>query len=476
MDVERGSGREEKLGLRGARAGAIGASRAATKSKENEWSVSGLGYDGLPSTCARPPSTSTNRFREVHYGASESSHPPKRRPTSRLDINTNCRTSFSEATTSKITPSEATPTPKDALLEVQQIKPAPDAERSWFVDQNVVSDGALTLLTIFDPAFLILSLLSAPSLRGMDAFLSAADLWDKVSEVEWGGKENEGESDGKGVEMREDVLRFADLECVQRRMAACCEVKEHDGVNLYRYSPTLALTLLQTKIDALSEAEGRNGLFGPYEKTTLGEAKAEAAEEDAKEGMAAKSAASGRPHPTVSRALAREGLGDGVGLSEAIQKETRQKSAIGILSNYLPPPLSAALLASYSFPLLTAHLSLSSTTTSSVLGMTYLPGRRNDGSVPASSSNGFGAAAAERDKKRKLESARTSRGVKELKGVNTKGMMKLTDMFKKGPVVKKVVEKKAADDGDGEKEAKKRKVEGGEEKEGVRKSPRRSKG
>lgn len=134
----------------------------------------------------------------------------------------------------------ASTAPKDALLEVQQIKPGADAERSWFVDQAVVSgpspspsrilpraylhpvpvDGALTLLTPFDPLFLLLVLLSAPSLHGTDAFLPAADLWDKVSDVEWGG-----DAVTQGVEMREDVLKFAEMECVQRRLVQCCETK-----------------------------------------------------------------------------------------------------------------------------------------------------------------------------------------------------------------------------------------------------------
>lgn len=73
--------------------------------------------------------------------------------------------------------------------------------------------------------------MSAPSLRGTDAFLPASDLWDKVSDVEWGE-----DAVKEGVEMREGVLRFAEMECVQRRLAQCCETKGASfslGLNLH---------------------------------------------------------------------------------------------------------------------------------------------------------------------------------------------------------------------------------------------------
>lgn len=192
--------------------------------------------------------------------------------------------------------------------------------------------------------------------------------------------------------------------------------------------------------------------------------------------------------------------------------ETRQKSAITILGNYLQPSLSLNLLASYtsvlsllfplppvaplpllpsfppspshlplhrptpfpphSFPLLTTHLAQNSSTTSSVLGSTYLPGRGSSTGTPGGGGGGAGTAAAERDKKRKAESARTSRGVKELANVSKKGMMKLEDMFKRAPAKKVQPSKPDAE----EPATKKRKVEEKEKVEGVRKSPRKSKG
>ena len=73
---------------------------------------------------------------------------------------------------------------------------------------------------------------------------------------------------------------------------------------------------------------------------------------------------------------------------------------------------------------------LESTTTSSVLSTTYLPGRSSSLALGDEiSGNGFGAAAAAA-KKRKLE-AKGSRGVEMLKKVSTRGMKSLSDMWKK---------------------------------------------
>lgn len=91
---------------------------------------------------------------------------------------------------------------------------------------------------------------------------------------------------------------------------------EHDGTILYRFSAAKALSVLRAKMDALAEPNGPQSLFGAYESTQLGEVKPEVEGETPIADVA-------KPHPTVSRGLAREGCGDGVGLSEAIQRGAR---------------------------------------------------------------------------------------------------------------------------------------------------------
>lgn len=78
---------------------------------------------------------------------------------------------------------------------------------------------------------------------------------------------------------------------------------------------------------------------------------------------------------------------------------------------------------------------LESTTTSSVLSTTYLPGRASSSALGDEiTGNGFGAAAAAA-KKRKLD-AKGSRGVEMLKKVSTRGMKNLADMFSAVPKAK----------------------------------------
>lgn len=97
---------------------------------------------------------------------------------------------------------------------------------------------------------------------------------------------------------------------------------------------------------------------------------------------------------------------------------------------FVPPPCHLHLLLIQflrRFPALEVHLA--STTTSSVLSSTYLPGRGSSNGEGAEGGNGFGAAAA-KEKKRKAD-AKGSQGVEALKKVNTKGMKKLDFFFTK---------------------------------------------
>ncbi|KAI5480417.1 ribonuclease H2, subunit B [Pseudohyphozyma bogoriensis] len=315
------------------------------------------------------------------------------------------------------------------LLEVQQIRPDTDKSRSWFVDQAVVSDGSLTVLTPFDPLFLVISLLSHLPAARQTNYLSLPDLFDALSTLKYappissdGGKgkgKEENEEEEEEGEMAEDIVKLGALECVKQRLDKCCEIQEYEGTTLYRLSLPLTIALLQAKVDRLA-----SGLYGAYESTSLAEVTPVGKEEDGSKDD--------KKFPTVSRGLGREGAGDGKGFSEELQLETRQKNSIAILANYLPPALAHKLSDTYSFKALKLHLATH--TTSSVLSTTYLPGR---GSSNGGEPSGGGTAAAERAKKVKAENAKKSRGVRELESVNKKGMQTLTAMFAKKPAVKK---------------------------------------
>ncbi|KDE02563.1 hypothetical protein MVLG_06898 [Microbotryum lychnidis-dioicae p1A1 Lamole] len=67
------------------------------------------------------------------------------------------------------------PSGQGALFEVQRVDQA-GTTRTWFVDQEVVNDGSLLLLTPFDPLFLIISYLSLISPK----FMPYQHLWETV--------------------------------------------------------------------------------------------------------------------------------------------------------------------------------------------------------------------------------------------------------------------------------------------------------
>ncbi|GAA6010285.1 hypothetical protein JCM11491_006249 [Sporobolomyces phaffii] len=299
----------------------------------------------------------------------------------------------------------------DGILEAQKIALDADKQRSWFLEEEVVSDGNLSLFAPFDPVFLVLSYLSTLP----NHFVSYPDLWEAVSQQRFApptekGEKEQGEPDAS---FADDLVKLSQLDCVKARLEKVCETQTYDSTTLYRLSPSLALEVLKAKVDAL--ADSIDGIFGTYESTEPGERR--------------NAVDSVKPFPTVSRGMGKEGVGSGQGLSEQIQRESRQKYAVSIIANYLPPALGRTLLSAYTFTALNEFLT--SNSSSSFLGTTYLPGRASSkvGADAAATSLGGGNAAAAA-KKRKLE-AKGSRGVEALKKVNTKGMKSLAEMFGK---------------------------------------------
>ncbi|GAA5854086.1 hypothetical protein JCM8547_008220 [Rhodosporidiobolus lusitaniae] len=316
----------------------------------------------------------------------------------------------------------------DALLEVQKIQLEADKQRCWFIEEDICSDGSLTLFTPFDPLFLALSYISQLPSR----YLSYEDCWEAIAAHKWEVEgEEKSETEGE-TPFAENLGRLRRIKCVRERFEKVCESQEHEGTTLYRLSQPAVLSLLQAKVDALVDVS--QGVFGPLESTSPGEEKPKTVAE----GEEGSPATSSRRFETVTRGLGKEVVGSGHGLSEEIQTEARQKYAIGIIANYLPPAVAQTLLSAYSFPALTTYLS--STSNSSVLGTTYLPGR---GAAKLEAAELGGGSAA---KKRKAEASKGSRGVEALKKVNTKGMATLASMFAKQPKAKPAEKKEAEED------------------------------
>lgn len=101
---------------------------------------------------------------------------------------------------------------------------------------------------------------------------------------------------------------------------------DHESTVLYRLSLDLVTSVLRAKVDSLTDPE--TGIFGPLESITLGtrkevevptEVKAEGSLQESQEVKEVKDTSATSQFPTVSRGLAREGLGDGQGVSLEIQ-------------------------------------------------------------------------------------------------------------------------------------------------------------
>lgn len=330
------------------------------------------------------------------------------------------------------------------LLEVQAINATGDRQRSWFVgDDTVVGDGKMLLLTPFDPVFLLVRILlvvssqksksdpgpmdltsgdaSTPkrSLPYDDIFESAAELMRypvHTTGDDKGGVETDSASSGAAdMQLYDDMTAFGRLDCVKAAATAICQVQEiHADLSTYRLDLEKLLAVLRGKVAQLATKEA-------FEAS-----------------------------PTLARLLAKEGVGDGQGISPEVQLEARQRAALDILAGFLPKDVTAALRATYTFPHLAAYLE--STSSSSVLSVDYLPGMSTPalsaassssslGSLPSSSSATFGmrrsgssgsmsGSTAGDSKKRKPAE---SNGVRQLKKASTRGMSPLTSFFQKKP-------------------------------------------
>ncbi|KAK4058820.1 hypothetical protein OIO90_000266 [Microbotryomycetes sp. JL221] len=309
----------------------------------------------------------------------------------------------------------------DSLLEVQRIRPDTDKQKSWFVDQDVLSDGTLGLLTPFDPLWLIISILASVPQR----FMQYAELWEWAAQHVTSGSNSDDtlRNEREQEFIAQDIVTFGQLDCVKRRLEQVCDTQTHESTTLYRISQPKTLDVLKNKVASLVDPV--TGIFGPWAATNLNKQESQETTVDA----------SLEPQPVqdcistaASRVLGKDGIGDGIGLSESLQMESRTKTAVGVIANYLSCDRAQALVNAYSFEAMDKYLA--TITTSSVLSSTYLPGR--GGKEAGGDSLGGGAAA----QKRKATVTKGSRGVEALKKVSTKSMSKLSTYFTKEPAQK----------------------------------------
>ncbi|KAH0827552.1 hypothetical protein J3R83DRAFT_4273 [Lanmaoa asiatica] len=141
------------------------------------------------------------------------------------------------------------------ILEVQAVEP-PNA-RSWFIGEEVISDGKLLVMTPVDPLFLLIPLLRAIKQPDAANFRPADDIFEDaarhIAEVSMVDATQD-TSVSVGVE---DIMKFAALECTKKAMKRLCDVKGKPDeittdITVFRYSSEKLIQELRKKAVTLS--------------------------------------------------------------------------------------------------------------------------------------------------------------------------------------------------------------------------------
>ncbi|KAH8828238.1 ribonuclease H2, subunit B [Flagelloscypha sp. PMI_526] len=258
------------------------------------------------------------------------------------------------------------PDGRDSILELHSI--SPDEPRSWFMGDNIFSDGSLLMLTRIDPVFLLIPIIL--SVQPKDSPLPFRPYDDLFEEAD--AKLNSG--------CNLDIIALSRLSCVQHAMQYLCDVQDvTEDLVAYRYSQTRLLDYAQKKVARISNRE------------VLEQSRA------------------------IVRRLAAEGLMEEG--EDSLLAAGRIKAACQLVGHYLPSELMGMLCAAYDFKALDEH------TAAHVAAQTALI-------APTTMSKKPTKKAQEPDSK-KRKAAKGSTGVEKLKKTNTEGMAKLSSFFTK---------------------------------------------
>ncbi|KIY44460.1 hypothetical protein FISHEDRAFT_51725 [Fistulina hepatica ATCC 64428] len=267
------------------------------------------------------------------------------------------------------------------LLEVQHV--APVNSRSWFLQNEVVEDGSLLVMTPIDPAFLLIGILQTvySSVEDTPTQFKTVDVIFEAVNAEMVNHQVSTASDASLVFNTSDIIEFTSMPCTLKAMSQVCDTKEiTPEITVYRYSFGKVLEYLRAKVDRVSSPKFQEGLR------------------------------------SLTRSLAKDGLMDEG--KDDLLKVGRQRAACDLISQYVSPIVSAALIGSYDFAVLNAHVKALEAATAIAMNSAPPKSRKSkpktiNGTKPL---------------KRK---ATTSKGVEALKKVNVSGMAKISDFFKK---------------------------------------------
>ncbi|KAK3994616.1 ribonuclease H2, subunit B [Cladorrhinum sp. PSN332] len=342
--------------------------------------------------------------------------------------------------------------PSTGFYEFTKITtPSPSANpRSWLLSPSTPAPEAssatiqspdLFLATPFDPLFLILPALST---RGKRMFLSPDDHLDALPNPD---------------RHLSQVLTWEPTrKLVEQRMAVICDTVEAGDENMYRLNEQKLLSEITSKARKMAEALPksmdekfvRKVLEAPVMGIKSAQAPTPSESSDSKEGVPSSAESQSQSQSTTSASASDsqlstasttlttpdpelEIISSAMVASSHILSLQRLRAAFNfICSSYIPPSISSALKTSFStdeFKPLDEYLE-------------KLARLRKE--AAASRSNDFSGKRTrdeeddeKAEKKRKMEAeekvkkANQSRGVKKLTKVNTTGMKKMSDFFKK---------------------------------------------
>ncbi|KAJ4483219.1 ribonuclease H2, subunit B [Lentinula aciculospora] len=272
-------------------------------------------------------------------------------------------------------------TPSNSTIsELQAVDPT--NSRSWFIGNEVVSDGRLLLIMPVDPAFILVPMLRSfsPKNGSLGQFRTADDIFEEVgTKLEQSSSKNSAE-----VILAKDVATFTSLDCCRDALTRVCDIQELPGdIIVHRFSPTKYIGYLKVKVENLLKADVIEG------------------------------------SRTLVRSLAKDGLmEDG---NEKLYQAGRLKIACDLVTQYLPPDLRMMLVASYDFSALDVYLE-------------KLEEEKRLKAQEASNTTKARKKAVKEESKEKVDkrkASKASQGVEKLKKANINGMAKLSTFFTK---------------------------------------------
>ncbi|QRW21591.1 Ydr279p protein family (RNase H2 complex component) [Rhizoctonia solani] len=289
------------------------------------------------------------------------------------------------------------------MLELHSV--TPDAPRSWFVGQSVVSNGNLMLMTPIDPVFILIPFLQtldpkAP-FKPTDDFLEEALLKYSVPDVN-----------------KQDVALFMTLGCARRALKQLCETKGS--------SPRISLSISHPRTHQ-GFHKTKSGESHIRSTTPSSRARVSSTARTASPASNSSTSTTAQSFPAIQRQHLRLGLSvEELGpldcpKAEAIRAATRIKIASEIVGNWVEEGLMADVLGTYDISAYTDHAAVRAEQARAELAAATSRAEAAEAGKGGKSKAG---------EKRKA-GAQASRGVDKLKKANTKGMATLNTFFGK---------------------------------------------